>query len=410
MVTTFDPMRARATPIGDPRRLASRERVTRALREHGPSSRAEIAERTALSRATVSSVLGEMQEAGLVVDADDPPQGPRSGQVGRPPGLVRLDGSAGAAVGIDFGKRHLRVAVADLGHRVLAERCTEMDSEHDATHGMEVAGALVGEVLTEASVERASIVGVGMGLPGPVHQVSGELGSSTILPGWVGVRAHEAMTARLGLAVHVDNDANLGALGEWIWGAARDCSNVVYLKVSTGIGAGLITSNRLFRGAGGTAGEIGHTILDPSGTLCRCGNRGCLETFVGAQALLELLRPALGELTLHDLLARARAGDAACRRVIADAGTAIGGAVASLCNLINPERVVVGGDIGAAGELLLQPLRVALVRAAISSAAADVEVVSGVLAERAEVLGAIALVLRETGITADPPRSAEATV
>src|SRR4051794_16561170 len=194
----------------DRRRQASRERVTAVLREQGPLSRAEIVERTSLSRATVSSVVAELQAAGLVRD-DEIAEGPRNGQ-GRVPGLVRLDPSAGAALGIDFGKRHLRVAVADLGHRILAERAVEMPPDHTAPEGIERAVALVDEVLGEAGASRAAVVGAGMGLPGPVDQATGELGSTTILPGWRGVHAADAMAERLQLSVQVDNDANLGAL------------------------------------------------------------------------------------------------------------------------------------------------------------------------------------------------------
>jgi predicted NBD/HSP70 family sugar kinase len=382
--------------------VASRERVLRVLRYRGPVSRAQIARETALSRATVSSVVDELRCAGLVLEdlsaGDD-----RTSQTGRPPGRVRLNQRAGTALGIDFGKRHLRVVVADLGHRVLAERAQELDSEHRAEQGMTEAARLVDAVLAEAAVDRNSVIGAGLGLPGPVNQATGELGSSTILPGWVGVRAQTAMSQRLGLEVRVDNDANLGALGEWTWGAARGASNVAYLKVATGIGTGLIIDGRLYRGAGGTAGEIGHMIVDRQGAICRCGNRGCLETRVGALALVELLRPALGELTVREMLARARAGDLACRRVLADAGSAIGDAAATLSNLLNPERIVVGGELGAAGELLLGPLRAALRRAAIQSAAADAEVVEAELGERAEVLGAVALVLRSSGLAAERP-------
>jgi predicted NBD/HSP70 family sugar kinase len=397
-----------STPADAPdrRRSESRERVIGALRELGAVSRAELVRHTGLSRATVSSVLSELLESGLVLESEAPADAPRAGQTGRPPALLRLDRTAGVAIGIDFGKRHLRVAVGDLGHRVLAERRTEMDSDHPASEGIEVAAGLVDEVLEEARADRSAVAGVGMGLPGPVHQISGELGSSTILPGWVGVRAQEAMSERLGLEVHVDNDANLGALGEWMWGAARDSSNVAYLKLSTGIGAGLILDGHPFRGAGGTAGEIGHTIVDPNGAVCRCGNRGCLETIVGAPALLELLRPTLGDVGLPEVLERAEEGDPVCRRVIADAGAVVGAAAATLCNLFNPECIVVGGDLGAAGELLLAPLRDAVGRASIQSAAADVRVVSGVLGARAEVLGAIALVLRSSGIAAAPESEA----
>ena len=377
---------------GDRRRRTSRERVIGALRDRGPLSRAEIARHAALSRATVSSVLGELQEAGLVTEMNGAPA--EAGQ-GRPASLLRLDPSAGTAVGIDFGKRHLRVAVADLGHQVLAERREDMQPDRAAAEDMDLAAELVEAVLAEAGVERSSVVGVGMGIPGPIDPESGELGSSTILPGWVGVRARQAMGERLGLEVSVDNDANLGVLSEWTWGAAQGCANAVYLKASTGIGAGLILDGRLFHGAGGTAGEIGHTIIDPTGPVCRCGNRGCLEMLVGAPALIELLRPTHGELSIRELVAAARSDSTPCRRVIAEAGAAIGTATANLCNLINPERIVVGGDLAAAGELLLAPLREALERSAIPSAGRDVEVVQGTLGDRAEVLGAVALVLRD---------------
>jgi predicted NBD/HSP70 family sugar kinase len=373
----------------------------RVLRREGAVSRAQLAADTALSRATVSSVIDELENAGLVLD-DGPQSGEQTANIGRRPGLVRLNRRAGTALGVDFGKRHLRVAVADLGHRILAQRSQELDSAHDAEQGLDEAVRLVAEVLEEAGVERTSVVGVGLGLPGPINQRTGELGSSTILPGWVGVRAQAAMAARVGMVVHVDNDANLGALGEWTWGAARGATNVAYLKASTGIGTGLIIDGKPFHGSGGTAGEIGHTIVDPDGPVCRCGNRGCLETKVGALALIELLRPALGELTVGDMIERGRSGDQGCRRVLADAGAAIGAAAANLCNLLNPERIVVGGELGAAGELLLDPLRDGVRRAAIPSAAADVEVVQGELGERAEVLGALALVLRSSGLAAEP--------
>jgi len=227
-----------------------------------------------------------------------------------------------------------------------------------------------------------------------VHRPSGELGNSTILPGWAGTRAAEAVADALALPVEVENDANLGALGEWMWGAGRGAAHMAYVKAATGIGAGFIVANAPYVGAGGTAGELGHTVVDPGGPICRCGNRGCLETYAGAPAILGSLRDVHGDgLTLQDAVALAVRGDAGCQRAIADAGTAIGTAVATLCNLFNPHRVVVGGDLGAAGELLLGPLRESLVRGAIRSAAEDVTVVQGELGDRAEVLGAVALVL-----------------
>jgi len=374
----------------DPTRLSARARVFGVLASSGPTSRAELARRAALAPSTVSAVIAELQNERLVVDGDAVPRG----GVGRPPVLVALDRAAGVALGLDFGKRHLRVALADLSHRVLAERREPLGADLPAAEAIALAARLVGEVLDEAGARRAEIAGVGMGLPGPVHRPTGELGDSTILPGWVGVRAADAMSEALGHPVEVENDASLGALGEWMWGAGRGAGDLAYLKLATGIGAGLIVRGRPYGGSGGTAGEIGHTIIAPDGPICRCGNRGCLETLAGSEAILASLRGTLENPSLPAVIAAARDGHAGCARAIGDAGATIGGAVATLCNLLNPERVVVGGDLAAAGEMLLDPLAAALRRGAVRSAADDVVVVPGALGDRAEVLGAVALVLR----------------
>jgi predicted NBD/HSP70 family sugar kinase len=289
----------------------------------------------------------------------------------------------------------VRVVVSDLAHGILAERHDELDADLPAAVAIAHAARLVDEVLAEAGAGRQEVVGVGMGLPGPVHGPTGELGDSTILPGWVGVRAAEAMTTVLEIPVEVENDANLGALSEWMWGAGRGAHNMAYLKIATGIGAGLIIHGRPYTGTSGTAGEIGHTVVDPSGPICRCGNRGCLETVAGSSAILASLRDTLGhDAAVAEAIAGALDGHSGCVRAIADAGTAIGTAVATLCNLVNPERIVVGGDLAAAGVVLIGPLREAMRRGAVRSAAEDVTVVEGTLGERAEVLGAVALVLR----------------
>src|SRR6185295_13408391 len=157
----------------------------------------------------------------------------------------------------------LRVAVTDLAHAVLGERRAPLDPDLPAAEAIALASRMVDDVLDQADARSEEIVGVGMGLPGPVHRPSGELGDSTILPGWVGVRAADAMSEALGHPVEVENDASLGALGEWMWGAGRGAQDLAYLKLATGIGAGLIVGGRPYGGSGGTAGEIGHTIIAP---------------------------------------------------------------------------------------------------------------------------------------------------
>jgi predicted NBD/HSP70 family sugar kinase/biotin operon repressor len=391
-------------------RELNRGRVIESLRELGVASRAELARATGLSPATVSTLVGELVEAGIVVDA--PERTGRRSHGGRPPALIALDPSGGVALGIDFGKRHLAVAVAALNHEILAERWREMHEDYDARTGMDGAAKLAAQALEHAGVAPDRVLGVGLGLAGPIHRSTGTIGSSAILPGWTGVQVAEEMGNRLALPVHVDNDANLGALAEFHWGAGRDASTLVYLKLATGIGAGLVIGGRLFHGAGGTAGEIGHTTIDEAGPICRCGNRGCLEMIAAAPAVVDLLRATRSEdLTIERVVELAADGDPGCQRAISDAGRHTGQAVANLCNLFNPERIVVGGSMGAAGEVLLGPMRDAVRRRVIPSAAEDVEIVPGVLGDRAELLGAVALVLneKEHGVVASRPLEEAAT-
>jgi len=374
-------------------RELNRLRVLEVVRERGQVSRADISRQTGLARSTVSSLVGELQRDGLVVERETAV----TAQGGRPPVMLALDPGAGAVVGLHFDHGALHVAVADLDHTILAERTAELDVDHHADEGLQAAAALVDEVLTEAGVERDRVLGAGAGIAGPIDAATGTVGNSTILPGWVGIDVAGELERRLGLPVHVDNDANLGALAESLLGAGRDASEIVYLMLSSGIGAGLILGGRLYRGAGGTAGEIGHVLVDEQGPMCRCGNRGCLETYAGAGALLDLLRRSHGEdLTVERMIALARDGDLACRRVLADAGRTVGIAVAALCNQFNPELVVAGGNLAAAGDLLLDPMREALRRYAIPAAAGDARIVRGALGDRAELLGALVLVVGES--------------
>ena len=376
-------------------RERNRLRVIDALRTRGAISRADIARQTGLSRSTVSSLVGDLQAAGLVVERVAESAAPASPQGGRPPVLVALDQSAGAVVGLDFGHDSLRVAIADLSYAILAETYAELEVDTAAQDALDTAARLVGELIEEAGVERDRVLAAGMGLPGPIERESGVV-HSPILPSWVGLNPANEMEERLELPVHLDNDANVGALGESTFGVGRGSHVMAYLRLSAGIGAGLVINGRPFRGARGIAGEIGHVLVDPQGPICRCGNRGCLETFVAGPALCELLRRSHGPLTVHDLLRLAEEVDAGCQRVLADAGRVVGRAVADLCNYLNPDLVVVGGDLSVAGDVLLEPMREAVRRFAIPAAVEDVEIVAGTLGGRAELLGALALAGHES--------------
>jgi predicted NBD/HSP70 family sugar kinase len=374
-------------------RTANRRHVIETLRSHGSMTRSALARSTGLSRTTISTLLTELIEQGLV--AEGSADASRKG-AGRPATVVRLDHSAGAAVSIDVGARHLAVAVGDLAHRVLAEHWTALPLGHEAEDGMERASKLAAEMLAKAGVEPSSVIGVAMGLPAPISQPDGLVASSNILPGWAGVQVADEMRARLGMPVFIENDSNLGALAESAWGAGAGYDQLAYIKAATGIGSGLVYEGKLFRGTSGTAGEIGHTTVAEDGPICRCGNRGCLELYAGGAALLGALRQSHPQIeTLEEVVALAHENHPACARVLADAGSHIGVAIANLINLFNPRLIVVGGELAGAGETLLQPMRVAAERSAVQTAVEAVEIVPGVLGHRAEVLGGLALVLFE---------------
>jgi predicted NBD/HSP70 family sugar kinase len=379
-------------------REANRARVLEAIRRHGALTQVEVAGVTGLSPATVSNIVRELTVAGVVSTRLTVRSGRRATE-------VRLARTMGLVAGVDFGFRHLRVALADLSSRIVAEQHMPLAADHRADVGLDRAALLVGDLLDSLGTDIGEVRGVGLGLPAPVDAATGSVAHTGVLRGWSGVPVAAVLSGRLGVPVAVDNDANLGALAEARYGAAQGCGNVVYIRVSHGVGAGLILDGRLFRGHAGTAGEIGHVTIDENGPVCRCGNRGCLETFVRAPVLLELLRPSHGALVLRDMLALAEQGDPGCRRVIADAGRHIGVATSSVVNLLNPQRIVVGGALAAAGDLLLDPLRAAVERGAISSAAASLQVVRGSLGERAEVLGAIALALDEVLVEVPVPHA-----
>jgi predicted NBD/HSP70 family sugar kinase len=375
-------------------RELNRLRIVDALRHDGTASRAEIARQTGLSPSTVSTVITELQRAGLVVESTLAP----AGRQGRPAAQLALDPSAGAAVGIDFDHDKIRVAVSDLARTVLAEASVRIDVDHDAPKALEHASELVAQVLEEAEVDRERVLGAGMALPGPVDHARGALHTSPILAGWANVDAAAELERRIDVPVHLDNDANLGALAEVTLGAGRNVRSAAYIQMSSGIGAGMIVDGRPYHGHRGIAGEIGHVLVDEQGQICRCGNRGCLETLASGPALVALLRPSHGEgLTVESIISMARDGDPGARRVIADAGRAVGRVVAGLCNLFNPEMVVVGGDLSTAGELLLDPLRESIDRYALPTATERLEVVAGELGDRANLLGALALAIAQSG-------------
>jgi predicted NBD/HSP70 family sugar kinase len=260
---------------------------------------------------------------------------------------------------------------------------------------------MVAQALADAGVDRERVVGAGLALPGTIRQPDGVVGPSSVLPQWTGVATAEEMRRRLELPVVAENDANAGAVAEAAFGAARRAQDVLYVKVTSGVGAGIIVKGGLYRGTAGRAGELGHVRVRPDGPVCRCGRRGCLETVASTDALRRALREQHGrDLSTAAMMRAARAGDPDCRRVIEDGGRALGSVLATILNVLNPELVVIGGELAPVGDLLVDAVERSIALDALPETAASARVVAGVLGDRTQLLGALATII--SGI--DRPR------
>ncbi|WP_426246895.1 ROK family protein [Nocardioides sp. LHG3406-4] len=379
-------------------RTANQQRVLDVLRrgmpvpEDGvvvsPVTQAELARLTGLAPATVSNIVRDLSAHGLV-DTE-----PGSGRRGT---TVRLARTAGLVAGIDFGHSHVAVALGDLTGAMVADRRRPLDAGHPHEEGLDLASTLLDELLDEAGVAPTILRGITMGLPAPI--TDGVVRSSAILPGWVGVHAQDAAEKHFGVPIHVENDANLGALAEHRVGVARGHTCSVFLKISSGVGAGIIINDAVYHGSLGAAGEVGHLTLDEQGPMCRCGSRGCLEAYAAVPAVTAMMAGQLPGAGIDDIVEAALSGNVAAVRTFEDAGLHLGWGLASVVNLLNPGLVVVGGDMARAGELLLEPARIGLRRHALDAVAAT-PVVASQLAERASLTGAVLLAAERTELLA----------
>jgi predicted NBD/HSP70 family sugar kinase len=368
--------------------------LVRTLREHGALSRAQLAVRSGLSKATVSSLVTDLETRGLVHDA-----GISAGGQGRPGQLVDLRPDSVCGVGLDVHVGHVGALVTDLGGDVLFQRRTLADVP---VIGPERALDLVAELATDAMSGLKNAVGVTVSVPGLVDTAAGTVPFSPRLR-WRDVAVADGLAARTGLGLDqivVENDANLGAMAEM---ATSDVADLVYLTGDFGIGGGVIAGGRLIRGFGGFAGEIGHMAMDPLGPYCSCGRRGCWETQVGLGALLHacadpddpIRDPALDlDQRMRMIRARAEQHDRRTLDALHQIGVALGLGVSYLVNLLNPAVVVLGGYFAALPEWLVEPIRNQVVAHVLAPGAGGARVVGSRLGFTAATTGGALASLR----------------
>ncbi|WP_232374744.1 ROK family protein [Mycolicibacterium mengxianglii] len=353
------------------------------------TTRSDIRHLTGLSRTAVAARVAELAQRGLVVERQE---GLSTG--GRPPTLLAFNADAGAVLGAAIGRSRTHLAVCNLAGRVLA--VTDID-EHVGVGPDDLMPQLVKRLealISDAGLQPTDVHGVGVSLPGTVDRERGCSLDSPVMSGWDGVPLAPYFQDLTAAPVLVDNDANVMALAER-HGEYRGMDDLILLKISTGLGAGLICGGVLQRGAVGAAGEFGHNKTAAAhGLTCRCGDTGCLETIAAGWALVRTLREQGHDVGhLRDVVDLANRGDAEARRLIRESGRHVGEVVAPLVNLLNPAVVVVGGDMIGAYDLLVAGLREALYGNATALATRTLQVVPATDGERSSVIGTVALIL-----------------
>lgn len=380
--------------------------VLAGVRTGGLRTRPELVRQLGLGRNLVSQRVAELIDLGLLQEGS---MAPSTG--GRRSRELRFRSGAGALLVADLGATHLQAGLTDLDGEVLDQRIEPLDISAGPDATLDRIEQLFDEILAARPGSATPLWGVGVGLPGPVEFSRGRPIAPPIMPGWDAYPVRDRLAARYAAPAWLDNDVNVLALGELRAGIGRGVQDLLYVKVGTGIGAGLISGGRLHRGAQGAAGDIGHVpVLDDESVLCRCGNTGCLEAVAGgfalardglvaAQAgrsrLLAEVLEATGALTAEDVLRAAAHGDQTSLGLLTRAGRLVGRTLATLVNFYNPSLIVMGGQISAADEAFLGELRRTVYGRSTPLATRDLRIKTSPLGDRAGLLGAAFLVADE---------------
>ncbi len=369
--------------------------VLATIYDDGPVSRAEVARRTGLTRTTVSDVVDRLIRAGLAREVG---RGPSTG--GKAPILLQVPDDARLLVGVDLGDAVFRAATVNLRGEIL-HRIEVPSDDTDGQAALDRALDLLDRLI---SMRTGQVVGIGIGAPGLIDTTDGTV-VQAVKRAWRDLPLASMVGARYGLPVYVANDSQVAALAEHVFGAVRS-ANLIAIKVGLGIGAGLVLGGELFQGDGFGAGEIGHTVVDPDGEVCRCGSRGCLETVASSRAVLARLQVVCGEpVSLEAAVEAFRRGDPDVRRVVLEAGSHLGTAVAGLVGALDVHRIVLAGTMAAFGEPWLDAVRASLRRGALPALARQVRLELGGI-DDIVILGASALLMtRELGLNLRPSRA-----
>ena len=381
------------------------EIMSRVRAEAGPISKARLIEALNFSRGKISAEVARLIEKGLLAE-----DGLAESEGGRRSSLLIIPPSAGLVAAVDIGATSIDVALTTLGSELVAQRGEGADVGEGPLSVLDRVNNLLSQLIDEQSASPRDVLAIGVGVPGPVEQASGLLTVPPIMPGWDRFPIRDAFAGEYAAPVFVDNDVNVMALGEHWGGVAKGVADVIFVKIGTGIGSGIIVGGRLHRGAQGCAGDFGHICVDPDGPVCTCGNTGCLEAMAAAPAivlqaercaregespLLMALLQERGELTMKGVGEAARRGDYCALTIIRRSGRLIGQTLASAVNVLNPSMIVIGGGVSRVGHALLAEVRSAVYQRSLPLATRNLPVVMSELDDVAGVIGAGVMAARE---------------
>lgn len=387
-------------------KLKNRSAVLRLLFQYGPISRAQISQMTGLTPPTITSLIGEMIDQGIVVETGDT-DAPANGGAGRKRVLMDLKSDAKYELGIEFGAEATHIGVSDLKGNLINQRSIPV-VDGDAIDRIKGIAVAVQDVLSERNIPIEKVLGIGVGVPGLVDRKRGLSRKSPNL-GWENIKVKDIFEEVLPMPVLIENNVRCMALGEQFFGHGRQVDDMILFHVGVGIGCGIIIGGRVFHGSSEGAGEIGHTAVDINGPQCSCGKRGCLEALASGRAIAERARMLLKDhakiaddmaLNTSDITARsvslaAQAGNLVAASILNDAGYYLGIGVANLINLFNPQMVVLHGGVLSSGQMILKPLLEAVASHVFSDRAGDVDIRLSAYGDELGVMGGCALVLQE---------------
>lgn len=333
--------------------VAGAYELLQVMRDGKPRTRSQIAEITGMARTTVGLRVDDLRELGLIVPVAD-----ATSTGGRPSSQIAFNPSARVVAAADLGATHARIGICDLSGAVLARIGISLDIKEGPEKVLAQIRAQISTLLEQVGRPQADLLAIGLGLPGPVQHSSGRPARPPLMPGWDNFDVPGAMQQHFAVPVLVDNDVNIMALGEY-WSRQPPAEHMIFVKVATGIGSGIISDGRLQRGADGAAGDIGHIpIARGAGVPCRCGKTGCVEAMAGAPAITASLQPGRPDIaTANDLIESVRSGDLDAIRAVRQAGRDIGEVLNTCVSIVNPSVIAIGGLMAQAGEHLLAGIR-----------------------------------------------------